>query len=78
LLRSGFSLDRARELFVSDLEQGVADSDYLAAGAWVEGWLQSLGRQRWPVLADAAPRSYGIDTSGACEPGSRSRPLSAS
>ena len=74
-VRGGLSVEGARKAFIEDLEQNIAGSPYLEVGDKVESWVESLGRQRWSVEADAERRPYGIDTSGACEPDSKPQPL---
>ena len=75
-LRGGFSLEGAREIFVEDAEQDIGATAYLESGDRVESWVEYLGRQRWSVVADAEREPYGIDSAGACEPGSRPHPVS--
>ena len=75
-LRGGFSADGARQIFVEDSEDDVGTTAYLEGGDRVESWIEHLGRQRWSVVADAEREAYGIDITGACEPGSRPHPLS--
>lgn len=74
-LRGGLSLDAAREIFVEDAEQDIGATAYLETGDRVESWVEHLGRQRWSVV-DAKREPYGIDSAGACEPGSRPHPVS--
>ena len=76
LVRGGFSLEGARQVFVEDSEQNVADSDYLHIGDRVESWVEFLGRQRWSVVADPEHKPYGVDGTGACESDSRPQPVS--
>ena len=75
-LRGGFSLEGARGIFVEDAEQDIGATAYLKGGDRVESWVEYLGRQRWSVVADAEREPYGIDSSGACEPGTRPHPVS--
>lgn len=75
-LRGGFSLEGARQIFVEDAEQDIGATAYLQTGDRVESWVEHLGRQRWSVVADADRESYGIDSAGACEPGSLPHPVS--
>ncbi len=77
-VRGGFSVEGARKTFIKDTEESIADSAYLEIGDKLESWVESLGRQRWSVAADPARRPFGIETSGACEPGTRPQPLSQS
>jgi len=65
-LRGGLSLSGARQRMIRDSETAIADSRYLEPGDRVETWITRLGRQRWGVLADAAPARYGVDSSGNC------------
>ena len=74
-VRGGLSVQGARKAFIEELEQNIAGSPYLEVGDKVESWVESLGRQRWSVQADAERRPYGVDTSGACEPDTRPQPL---
>jgi len=76
LLRGGFSLQGAKQVFVEKSEQNVADSDYLHTGDRVDGWVAFLGRQRWIVVADANRESYGVEGMGTCDPGSRPQQVS--
>jgi len=75
-LRGGFSLEGARGIFVEDAEQDIGATAYLQTGDRVESWVEHLGRQRWSVVVDAEREPYGIDSAGACEPGSRPHPVS--
>ena len=75
-LRGGLSQDGARRIFVEDAEHDIGTTAYLEDGDRVEGWIEYLGRQRWSVVADAEREAYGIDSTGACEPGSRPQPVS--
>jgi hypothetical protein len=68
-LRGGLSLSGARQRMIRDSETAIADSRYLEPGDRVETWITRLGRQRWGVLADAAPARYGVDSSGNCRNG---------
>ncbi len=77
-VRGGFSVEGASKTFIKDTEESIADSAYLEIGDKLESWVESLGRQRWSVAADPARRPFGIETSGACEPGTRPQPLSQS
>ncbi len=74
-VRGGFSVEGARETFIEDMEQNIGRSAYLEIGDKLEGWVESLGRQRWSVAPDPERRPYGVETSGACEPGTRPQPL---
>jgi 2-keto-4-pentenoate hydratase/2-oxohepta-3-ene-1,7-dioic acid hydratase in catechol pathway len=74
-VRGGLSVQGARKAFIEDLEQDIAGSPYLEIGDKVESWVESLGRQRWSVEADAERRPHGVDTNGACEPGTRPQPI---
>ena len=70
-LRGGFSTHGAKQLFVTDSELHVDESEYLQAGDKVESWVQYLGRQRWPVLTGDVSRTYGISGDDAhCPQGS--------
>jgi 2-keto-4-pentenoate hydratase/2-oxohepta-3-ene-1,7-dioic acid hydratase in catechol pathway len=75
-VRGGFTMEGAKQTFILDSEQNISDSAYLEAGDRVESWVQYLGRQRWPVMADTGGASYGINSMGACPPGSHPRGLS--
>jgi 2-keto-4-pentenoate hydratase/2-oxohepta-3-ene-1,7-dioic acid hydratase in catechol pathway len=71
----GFTVQGARKAFIEDVEENIAESAYLEAGDRVESWVESLGQQRWSVVADPDPRPYGVEASGACESGSQPRAL---
>lgn len=75
-LRGGFSLERAREIFIQEAERDIVAAAYLEAGDRVESWVEYLGRQRWSVVAGGKYEPYGIISAGACEPGSRPHPVS--
>jgi 2-keto-4-pentenoate hydratase/2-oxohepta-3-ene-1,7-dioic acid hydratase in catechol pathway len=75
-LRGGLSLDAARRLFVEDAEGNIDATAYLGRGDRVESWIQTLGRQRWPVVVEAEREPYGVDSAGACEPDSQPHPVS--
>jgi hypothetical protein len=74
-LRGGFSIPGARRVFVEELESDIGTSLYLQPGDRVEGWVESLGRQRWPVVADTAREPYGVMATGACDPGTMPHPV---
>jgi 2-keto-4-pentenoate hydratase/2-oxohepta-3-ene-1,7-dioic acid hydratase in catechol pathway len=75
-LRSGFSLEAARQIFVEDAEHDIGTTAYLEGGDRVESWIEHLGRQRWSVVADAEREPYGVGSTGTCESGSRPHPVS--
>ncbi len=70
-LRGGFSIEGAKKTFVRELEHNVANSAYLKPGDQVEGSVQYLGRQRWPVVSNSRREPYGVNTTGACSPADR-------
>lgn len=74
-VRGGFSTRGARQSYIEELEQNIAGSAYLEVGDKVESWVETLGRQRWSVVADPERRPYGVESKGACEPGARPQPL---
>lgn len=76
-VRGGLSVKGARKAFIEELEQNIAGSAYLEIGDKVESWVESLGRQRWSVVEDAARRAYGVDSDAACAPGARPQPIVA-
>lgn len=74
-VRGGLTLKGARKAFIEELEQNIAGSAYLEVGDKVESWVESLGRQRWPVVEDPERRPYGVDSDAACEADARPQPI---
>ncbi len=72
-MRGGFSIEGAKRTFVHELEHNIADTAYLEPGDEVEGSVQHLGRQRWPVVLDSQRKPYGVNTTGTCSPADLSR-----
>jgi 2-keto-4-pentenoate hydratase/2-oxohepta-3-ene-1,7-dioic acid hydratase in catechol pathway len=75
-LRGGFTSEGARKAFIEDMEENITGSAYLEIGDRVESWVESLGRQRWSVVADPNAAPYGTEGEGACEPDTRPHPIS--
>jgi 2-keto-4-pentenoate hydratase/2-oxohepta-3-ene-1,7-dioic acid hydratase in catechol pathway len=71
-LLGGFTIEGAKKAFIEDVEEHIAESAYLEPGDKVESWVESLGQQRWSVVADPDPEPYGAESSSAaCESGAR-------